>query len=78
MSKLSAFPIPEQPFHSLEELVKRTHELALKSENIFIDIPHAKQRMVERNISIQQVYDVLKNGKGVGGSYFRHIWLLEN
>lgn len=67
MSKLTALPKLEEPFHSLEELVKRTHELALKSENVYIDFPHAKERMLERKISVQQVYDVLKHGKGVDG-----------
>jgi hypothetical protein len=67
MSKLTKFPNPEDSFQSLEVLVKRTHELAKKSENIYIDFPHAKERMVERQISIQQVYDVLKHGKGVDG-----------
>lgn len=56
-----------ESFLSLEEMVKRPHELALKSENIYIDFPHAKERMLERKISIQQVYDVLKHGKGVDG-----------
>ncbi len=51
----------------LEELVKITHELAKKSENVYLDHPHAKERMVERNISIQQVFDVLRHGKGVDG-----------
>jgi hypothetical protein len=67
MSKLTAFPKPDEPLHSLDEWVKRTHELALKSENIYIDFPHAKERMLERKISVQQVYDVLKHGKGVNG-----------
>lgn len=56
MSKLMIFPKPDESFRSLEELVKKTHELALKSENIYIDFPHAKERMLERKISIQQVY----------------------
>jgi hypothetical protein len=62
-----AFPRPKIPLQSLEELVKRAHELAEKSENVYLDHPHAKERMAERNISIRQIFDVLKHGKGIDG-----------
>ena len=48
-------------------MVKKVHQLAKESENVYLDHPHAKERMLERNISIQQVFDVLRNGKGVDG-----------
>lgn len=48
-------------------MVKITHELAKKSENVYMDHPHTKERMVERKISIQQILDVLRHGKGVDG-----------
>lgn len=67
MAEVLAFPSPKTPHCSLEELVKKTHELAKKSENVYLDHPHAKERMVERNISIQQIFDVLRHGKGVDG-----------
>jgi len=67
VGELLAFPSPETPPKTLEEYVKITHELAKKSENVFLDHPHAKERMAERNISIQQIYDVLRNGKVVDG-----------
>lgn len=62
-----SFPKPESSPKSLEELVKQAHELAKKSENVYLDHPHAKERMMERQISIQQVFDVLRQGKGVDG-----------
>lgn len=52
---------------SLEELVKRTHELSVKSENVCWDIPHVQQRMTERNVTIRQMFDVLRQGKGISG-----------
>lgn len=67
MGEILAFPSPKIPPKSLEELVKVTHELAKKSENVYLDHPHAKERMAERNISIQQIFDVLRQGKGVDG-----------
>lgn len=67
MSKLMKFPPSQEPLPSLEELVEKTHKLALKSENVYLDFPHAKERMQGRKISIQQVYDVLRRGKGVDG-----------
>ena len=67
MDELVAEPSPQTLPKSLEELVKITHELAKKSENVYLDHPHAKERMAERNISIQQIFDVLRQGKGVDG-----------
>ena len=67
MGQLVAFPSPRTPAKTLEELVQLTHELALKSENVYLDHPHAKERMAERKISIQQIFDVLRHGKGVDG-----------
>jgi len=67
MGEMLAFPIPKTAPKSLEEFVKTIHELAKKSENVFLDHPHAKERMIERKISIQQIFDVLRRGKGVDG-----------
>lgn len=67
MAEVLAFPSPETPPRTLEEYVKIVHELAKKSENVYLDHPHAKQRMAERGITIQQIYDVLRNGRGVDG-----------
>jgi hypothetical protein len=41
--------------------------LAKQSENVQLDYPHAKQRMSERNVTTRQIFDVLRNGKGVSG-----------
>jgi len=73
VGKAIAFPSPSAPSKSLEELVKITHELAKKSENVYLDHPHAKERMSERNISIQQIFDVLRQGKGVDGPNWIHM-----
>lgn len=67
MTEILPFPVSENSPESLEELVKRTRELAKRSENVYLDHPHAKERMLERCVSIQQVLDVLRQGKGVDG-----------
>ena len=51
----------------LQNLVKKTQDLAKDSENISFYAPHAQQRMVERKITIRQVLEVLRNGTGVAG-----------
>jgi len=67
MGERYTLPQPKTPPEPLEKLVKRAHELAKKSENVGWDCPHAQQRMRERGISIRQIFDVLRNGKGVDG-----------
>lgn len=67
MGESAAFLSPKIPFRSLDELVKITHELAKKSENVYLDHPHNRERMRGRNISIQQIFDVLRRGKGIDG-----------
>jgi hypothetical protein len=67
MSEIFVFPQPSVLPEPLETLVKRTHELAEKSENVGWDSPHVKQRMKERNVTIRQVFDVLRHGKGIDG-----------
>jgi hypothetical protein len=67
VGKRLMFPKPKVPPRSLEELVRITHELAKKSENVCLDHPHARKRITERNVSIQQIFDVLRHGKGVDG-----------
>ena len=67
MSELIAFPSLELPPKSLEELAKEVHELAKDSENVWIDCPHVKERMQERNVTTRQIFDVLRNGKGISG-----------
>jgi hypothetical protein len=67
MAEVHVFPQPKNPPESLETLVKATHKLAEKSENVYLDCPHAQQRMKERNVTIRQILDVLRHGKGVDG-----------
>ena len=67
MAEMLTFPSPATQSKTLGEFVKITHALAKNTENVYLDHPHAKQRMAERNITIQQVYDVLRNGKGIDG-----------
>jgi Domain of unknown function (DUF4258) len=51
----------------LEELVKKTRQLAQKSENVFWDNPHVRQRMAERKVTMRQIFDVIRNGKACDG-----------
>lgn len=67
MSEVLAFPQPKLPPESLDDLVKRTHELAKNSENVFWDNPHVRQRMKERSVTSRQMFDVLRQGKGIDG-----------
>lgn len=61
-------PLPKTSSEkSLEELVEKTHELAKRSENVYFDSPHVQLRMRERKVSIRQMFDVLRNGKGIDG-----------
>jgi len=67
MGQRVAFPQPDAPARSLGEFVAIAHKLAKRSENVYLDHPHAKERMAERGISIQQIFDVLRRGVGVDG-----------
>ena len=67
MGELIPLPIPKIPSGTLEELVEKTHQLAKKSENIYLDNPHVQLRMKERKVTIRQIFDVLRHGKGVDG-----------
>ena len=67
MSELIAFPKHEQCLFSLEELIEKTHELAKISSNVWIDCPHVKERMLERKVTMRQIFDVLRCGKGISG-----------
>ena len=67
MGKLITFPEPSVPPGTLEELVKQAHALAKRSENVFWDNPHVQLRMRERKVTIRQIFDVLREGKGVDG-----------
>src|ERR1700733_14857042 len=67
MSKVGSFPRPENPPESLENLVEKVHELAKNSDNIYLDNPHVQLRMKERKVTIRQILDVLRHGKGVDG-----------
>lgn len=67
MSKVEKFPkLVNQP-ESLEKLVERTHRLAKNSENVYWDNPHVQLRMRQRKVTTRQMFDVLRNGKGIDG-----------
>lgn len=55
------------PPFTLEEAVEKIHEIASKSENVFFLSSHAKDRARTRNASSRQIFDVLRNGKGIDG-----------
>lgn len=67
MGELVSMPKPKISPGSLEELVRKTHELAEKSENVYWDSPHVQQRMKERKVTVRQIFDVLRHGKGIDG-----------
>ncbi|NGX57401.1 MAG: hypothetical protein K940chlam3_00292 [Chlamydiae bacterium] len=67
MSNILPFPKPNTLKESLEELVQRTHLLAQDSSNVFWDNPHVQLRMKQRKVSTRQLFDVLRNGKGIDG-----------
>jgi hypothetical protein len=56
----------DSPF-TLEEAVEKIHEIAAKSDNVFFLSNHAQERAKKRNASSRQIFDVLKNGKGIDG-----------
>lgn len=64
MGELIAFP---ESLLTLDEFVKKAHGLALKSENVYMDCPHVKARMKERGVTMMQILDVLRRGKGFDG-----------
>lgn len=67
MSEVIPFPQPIQALHSLEELVQKVHEFAKTSDNVWIDCPHIKERMNQRNVTTRQIFDVLRKGRGIDG-----------
>lgn len=67
MGELIAFPEPRVPPGTLEELVKKAQELAKRSENVYWDSPHVQLRIRERKVTSRQIFDVLREGKGIDG-----------
>src|SRR5579863_2069664 len=67
MSERVLFPEIEQCSETLDILVSRTQELAKNSENVWMDNPHVQLRMRERSVTSRQIFDVLRNGKGIDG-----------
>lgn len=67
MGKRTSFDQENPPF-TLEEAVEKIHEIAAaKSENIFFLSNHAQERAKKRKASSRQIFDMLKNGKGIDG-----------
>ena len=52
---------------SLDELVEHVRGLAADTRNMHLDYPHFRDRMSERGVSMRQVLEVLRKGKGVVG-----------
>ena len=69
MNKILSFKQPKNPAEPLKNLVRKVHQLAQDSENVFWDNPHVQDRMKERNVCSRQMLDVLRNGKGVDGPW---------
>jgi hypothetical protein len=57
----------DTPPFSLEEAVRKVHEIAKKSEDVYFLSKHAKERSKQRAASRRQVFDVLQHGKGIDG-----------
>ncbi len=66
MGKQIPFDQNNPPF-TLEEAVEKIHTIAKKSENVFFLSSHAKERAKMRKASSRQIFDVLRNGKGIDG-----------
>ena len=41
--------------------------MAKRSENVYWDNPHVQLRMRERRVTSRQIFDVLREGKGIDG-----------
>jgi hypothetical protein len=65
MAELIAFPVQIIP-PSLVDLVRKTRELALKSENFYLN-PRAKTEMHLGGVVMRDLLEVLRQGEGVGG-----------
>ncbi len=67
MSKVVRFPQPAEAPDTLENMVERIQKLAQDSGCVFWDNNHVQLRMRERNVTIRQILDVLRHGRGVDG-----------
>lgn len=67
MGELYNFPKEQESPRSLEEFVEIVHEMSKNSSKVFFDAPHNQQRMRERKVTMRQVFDVLREGKGIDG-----------
>jgi hypothetical protein len=66
MGKQVPFSHGQPPF-TLDEAVKKINEIAQKSENVFFLCDHAEKQAKKRKATSRQVFDVLRNGKGIDG-----------
>lgn len=57
---------PHPNFQTLDYRIKTTREISKKSENVFL-VDHAKDSMKKRNITMPQILDTLRQGKGSDG-----------
>ncbi|MBV9989795.1 MAG: DUF4258 domain-containing protein [Alphaproteobacteria bacterium] len=62
MNKVIPFPGRKQP-PSREELVARIRVLAFQTANMRMNSPHLRLRMAERNITMRQMLEVIRNGE---------------
>ncbi|MFI5334477.1 MAG: DUF4258 domain-containing protein [Chlamydiales bacterium] len=67
MGKVVKMPNPKTRRRSLDEWAVIAHEVSKKSENVYWDSPHVQLRMRERKVTIRQIFDVLRHGKGIDG-----------
>ena len=67
MSKVIAFPVPEMPPPTRQELLARVRALVLLPDRMHMDEPHFRLRLWQRKVSMRQVLEVIKSGEVTDG-----------
>jgi hypothetical protein len=63
VSRVIPFPGRKEPPPTREELVARIRVLAFETASMRMDHPHLQLRMSERNITMRQMLEVIRNGE---------------
>lgn len=66
MTEIVVFPEAKL---TLEEVVKKVHEISQNSANVYLDNSHVKKNKRERLVTNKQIFDVLQYGVGIDGPY---------
>jgi hypothetical protein len=57
----------EKPPFTLDQAVAQVHEIAKQYQSVLFVCNHARERARKRKASSRQIFDVLRNGKGIDG-----------